>query len=158
MHRMKCLTCGTERTNDEVNNWGERRPFLIFSDGGGQSYWPCPTCSHYGLTPIPVKEPAMTFPNLTRTAAALAAFDAAHGPRDPGYGSPLAEAVGVAYGLDTADRNDPETCAACVRPGPRKPLGGDADLSFVRRMVRTFLEQVALSEEIVAEVLAEETD
>ena len=80
----------------------------------------------------------LPFPDLTRTVAALETFDAAHGPHDSGYGSPLAKAVGVAYGLDTADRNDPEVCAACVRPGPREPRGGEADLSFVRRMVRGF--------------------
>ena len=75
-------------------------------------------------------------PDLTRTAEALAAFDAVHGPHDPGHDTELARAVGVAFGLDTADRNDPETCAVLVRPGPREPRGGDADLSFVRRMVR----------------------
>lgn len=79
--------------------------------------------------------------NLQRTADALVAFDAAHGPRDPGFDSPLAKAVGVAYGLDTADINDPETCAACVRPGAREPLGGEADLSFVRRMVKHWRSQ-----------------
>jgi hypothetical protein len=84
----------------------------------------------------------MPLPNLNRTVAALAAFDAVHGPHDPGLFSPLAEAVGVAYGLDTADRNNPDDCAALVRPGPREPRGGEADLSFVRRMVRTFNEQV----------------
>lgn len=83
----------------------------------------------------------LPFPNLTRTAAALAAFDAAHGPHDPGFDSPLAEAVGVAYGIDTADRNNSDDCAALIRPGPREPLGGDADLSFVRRMVRAFKEE-----------------
>lgn len=81
-----------------------------------------------------------SFPDLSRTSKALEAFDAVHGPQDPGHGSSLAEAVGVAYGLDTADRNDPETCRATVRPGAREPLGGDADLSFVRQMVRTFRE------------------
>jgi len=82
----------------------------------------------------------MGFPDLTRTAAALAAFDAAHGPHDPGFDSPLAAAVGDAFALDTADRNDPAT-AATVRPGPRVPRGGDADLSFVRRLVRDFQNQ-----------------
>lgn len=77
----------------------------------------------------------MRFPDLTRTAAALAAFDAAHGPHDSGYGTDLAKAVGEAFALDTADRNDPST-AKMVRPGPRVPRGGDADLSFVRRLVR----------------------
>ena len=77
----------------------------------------------------------LPFPDLTRTAAALEAFDAAHGPQDPGD---LAKAVGVAFGLDTSDRNNAEDCAALVHPGAREPLGGDADLSFVRKMVRAW--------------------
>jgi len=68
-------------------------------------------------------------PDLSRTAAALDAYDA-----DPTEEN--ARAVGAAFGLDTADRSDPDVCAALVRPGPRHPLGGDADLPFVRRMVR----------------------
>lgn len=46
----------------------------------------------------------------------------------------LGEAVGVAFGLDTSDRNNPETCRQCVRPGPAVPSPG-AELSFVRRML-----------------------
>lgn len=30
----------------------------------------------------------------------------------------LAQAVGEAFGLDTADRNNLDTCRSCVRPGP----------------------------------------
>jgi hypothetical protein len=71
--------------------------------------------------------------DLTRTAEALRRYDAAEDKTDA-----LAEAVGIAYGLDTADRNDPETCRTCIRPGLPNPPGGDADLSFVRRMVRQF--------------------
>ena len=29
----------------------------------------------------------------------------------------LGEAVGIAFGLDTADRNSMDTCKRCVRPG-----------------------------------------
>jgi len=75
-------------------------------------------------------------PDLTRTSEALAAFDAVMEPYDSGYGTDLAKAVGVAFGLDTADRNNQDDCAALIRPGPREPQGGEADLSFVRRMVR----------------------
>jgi len=46
----------------------------------------------------------------------------------------LAKAVGHAYGLDTADRNDMDTCEGCVRPGPAVP-GPGCEISFVRRMV-----------------------
>lgn len=49
----------------------------------------------------------------------------------------LGAIVGTAYGLDTADRNDPATCARCVRPGPRMPQPG-AELSFVRRMLALY--------------------
>lgn len=87
-------------------------------------------------------------PNLSRTIAALKAYDEA----DEGFAThshamsdeeadamfqrleKLGEAVGAAYGLDTADRNDPKTCAALIRPGPRVPPVG-SELSFVRRMV-----------------------
>lgn len=52
--------------------------------------------------------------------------------------------VGATYGQDTADRNDPQTCARCVRAGqPVRPLN-DAAFSaetFVRRMVRQWREQ-----------------
>lgn len=108
--------------------------------------------------PLDVLELLMNFPNLTRTVAALAAFDAAHEPGDPGDpDGPLARAVGEAYGLDTIDRNNPKTCIDCVRPGAREPIGGDANLSFVRKMVRSFHEQLALSNEVISEVLAEES-
>jgi hypothetical protein len=46
----------------------------------------------------------------------------------------LGEAVGIAFGLDTADRNSLETCRGCIRPGHRIPGPGE-ELSFVRRMV-----------------------
>jgi hypothetical protein len=74
-------------------------------------------------------------PNLSRTATALAAYDEMHARIVPMETNAeamayfeeldrLAEAVGKAYGLDTSDRNDYETCLQYVRPGP-----------FVRRMV-----------------------
>lgn len=46
----------------------------------------------------------------------------------------LDEAVGIAFGEDTRDRNNPETCRQCVRPGPKEPSPG-FELSFVRRLV-----------------------
>lgn len=74
--------------------------------------------------------------DLRRTRDALDAFDASDEDwRDDG---PLGRAVGVAFGLDTADRNDPEVCAALIRPGPRGVRPGNSDVSFVRRMVRKY--------------------
>ena len=87
--------------------------------------------------------------SLTRTRAAVAEFDrmapildaqmreaptntevlAAVAEEDR-----LGEAVGIAFGLDTAGLNNPETCRKCVRPGPATPSPG-AELSFVRRML-----------------------
>lgn len=71
--------------------------------------------------------------DLTRTAEALRRYDEADDKTDE-----LAEAVGIAYGLDTAHVNDFETCRACIRPGHPNPPGGDEDLSFVRRLVRQY--------------------
>ena len=45
----------------------------------------------------------------------------------------LGKAVGAAFGEETKDRNDPKTCEALVRPGPKVP-GPGFELSFVRRM------------------------
>ena len=49
----------------------------------------------------------------------------------------LAENVGIAFGYDTADRNNFETCKECVRPEQKNPTPS-AELSFVRRMVKNF--------------------
>jgi hypothetical protein len=79
--------------------------------------------------------------DLSRTKAALEAFDAhaaEHGFRRDGK---LAEAVGEAFGMDTAGLNDLATCKACVRPGKLLPAG-HPDESFVRRMVRAWEQQV----------------
>lgn len=46
----------------------------------------------------------------------------------------LAEAVGLAYGQDTAKINNVDTCRMCIRPGHKVP-GPGCELSFVRRMV-----------------------
>jgi len=45
----ECETCGATRSNDERNKQGELRPFLIFANGTGQSYWPCKRCSSYAV-------------------------------------------------------------------------------------------------------------
>ncbi len=85
--------------------------------------------------------------NLARTKAAIEAFDTETAQPMPEDFSEawrklnredqLAEAVGEAFGLDTADRNDPATCKVCVRPG--KPTAADhPDEPFVRRMVRLY--------------------
>ncbi len=77
--------------------------------------------------------------NLDRTRAAIAAYDAKWGDNyDPSQGCPLAVAVGEAFGLDTADRNDPATCKALIRPSSRTPRPGETDVSFVRRMCRDY--------------------
>jgi hypothetical protein len=47
--------------------------------------------------------------------------------------------VGVAYGEDTKDRNDPRACAE-LRAGPPVPSPG-CELSFVRRMVSLWRER-----------------
>ena len=91
-------------------------------------------------------------PDLTRTAKALDAFDAA----DAAYKAldvattpnatliakldaldELAADVGAAFGLDTADRNNVDDCVALVRPCSKGNAGGE---SFVRRMVRQWRE------------------
>lgn len=46
----------------------------------------------------------------------------------------LERAVGEAFGEDTKDRNNPQTCAEVIRAGPPSPSPG-SELSFVRRMV-----------------------
>lgn len=48
--------------------------------------------------------------------------------------------VGLQFGLETADRNNPITCYKQVRPGGREPSAGERDVSFVRRMVRDYEE------------------
>lgn len=79
-------------------------------------------------------------PDLTRTEAALSEYDAfdrdfkAEGSQAEVIAAfdqleSKARAVGHAFGLDTADRNNLLTCERCVRPGF---AGSD---SFVRRMV-----------------------
>lgn len=93
-------------------------------------------------------------PDLTRTAQALAAYDAF----DVRYEETvekltpsealamldelerLGAAVGRAFGQDTVDRNNPDTCADLVRPGPRNPGAGSRP-SFVRRMVAQWKER-----------------
>ena len=102
---------------------------------------------------------ATNLPDLSRTEAALAEYDAA-GPRiaemfatattnaeveaAAAEEERLGAAVGEAFGLDTADRNNLETCKRCVRPGPAVPAPG-AGVSFVRRMVAKWLAQKAVS-------------
>ncbi len=74
--------------------------------------------------------------DMSRTQAAIDAYDAKWGDEyDPYQLCPLAKAVGVAFGLDTADRNNKADCARLIRPGPRAPQPG-CELSFVRRMCR----------------------
>ncbi len=102
--------------------------------------------------------PVQKLPDLSRTARALARYDALEDELDTDAGADLAlenparhsnqlerldalgRAVGVAFGEDTKDRNDPETCAGVVRPGPAVPRPG-CELSFVRRMGAQWREQ-----------------
>jgi hypothetical protein len=94
-------------------------------------------------------------PDLSRTAAAINAYDQAvavyeaYASKHPNDAEDehlyknvesCEATVGAAYGEDTKDRNDPETCAKLVRPGPKEPSPGE-ELSFVRRMVAKWKEQ-----------------
>jgi hypothetical protein len=84
--------------------------------------------------------PFPVWPDLSRTEAAIKAFDASDEHwMDNG---PLGRAVGEAFGLDTIDRNNPEDCAHLIRPGPPEPPLGDRDVSFVRRCVRAWRQEV----------------
>lgn len=97
---------------------------------------------------------ANDLPDLSRTAAALEAYDCVEAEIDridsrttAAEAARLLErirkagaAVGAAYGRDTADRNDLATCADHVRPGPSTPAPGSVP-SFVRRMVSRWREQ-----------------
>jgi len=75
-------------------------------------------------------------PDLSRTAAALALYDAAGAELDRcdaltdamvEHVDTARRRVAIAYGLDTADRNNPADCAASLT----HPSG----LRFIRRMV-----------------------
>ena len=90
-------------------------------------------------------------PDLSRTAMAIEEYDKYHDkfkvmPTDRNLGKAvgklerLAEAVGGAFGLDTIDRNDPQTCKDHIRPGFANPPPG-YELSFVRRMIKKWKEQ-----------------
>lgn len=99
-----------------------------------------------------------TLPDLSRTAEALAVFDAAyerwdnigesivHGGLDRADSrlwdeeKALGAWVGECFGLDTADRNSVKTCVECVRPGAPVPPPG-CELSFVRRAVAEWKDQ-----------------
>jgi hypothetical protein len=83
--------------------------------------------------------------DLSRTAAAIAAYDAFDATWADGLDQDQAVAwfsqletlgmlVGVAFGHDTADRNSMDTCKRCIRPGDKTPSPG-CELSFVRRTV-----------------------
>ena len=82
-------------------------------------------------------------PSLERTRQAIAIYDRADAMLTTEYIlslptlecntalrrlETLAEAVGIAFGEDTDDRNNADTCRRLIRPG-------NSD-SFVRRMVR----------------------
>lgn len=47
----------------------------------------------------------------------------------------LGEAVGIAFGHDTADRNSMDTCRQCVRPGSKNPPAGFDNPCWIRRLV-----------------------
>ena len=80
------------------------------------------------------------WPVLARTEKALRAYDAKWGDNfDPTQDGELAVAVGEAFGLDTADRNNTADCKALVRPGSRFPRPGFPE-PFVRNLVRVWVE------------------
>ena len=88
--------------------------------------------------------------DLTRTAAALDAYDDYydnHWSKELGAAkthaeatavmkkeADLGQAVGIAFGLDTADRNSMDTCKQCVRPGTKNPPLGYQE-SWLRKIV-----------------------
>ena len=92
------------------------------------------------------KQRAFDLPDLSRTQTMLAVYDefgtaysAAKMSGEEAVAGlkkleELGEAVGMAFGMDTADRNSVETCKRSIRPGPKVP-GPGCELSFVRRMV-----------------------
>ncbi len=111
-----CPVCKTPSESRRIANGGLGRVYYMSES--------------YGLQPL---APGIErdWPDLTRTSAALEAFDASdeHWMDD----GPLCRAVGAAFAADTADRNSPDV-ADLIRPGPKTPQPG-AELSFVRRCV-----------------------
>jgi hypothetical protein len=92
-------------------------------------------------------------PDLSRTAAAIEAYDAFDATFEMMKSNEsvlawfakqeeLGQAVGLAFGLDTADRNNPDTCRQVVRPGPKVPSPG-FEKSFVRALVEQWQKQEA---------------
>ena len=94
------------------------------------------------------------FPDLSRTEAAIRLYDEqqvrlnaliesgkSNSKLEAAYDQleKLSVVVGVAYGEDTKDRNNPETCRQLIRPG-HKMLPSGYEESFVRRMVRLWRE------------------
>lgn len=90
-----------------------------------------------------------SLPDLSRTKAAIEAYDAFDAEMTTLLNDlpdqeevqqlfdqleQFGEAVGIAFGLDTADRNNLEDCKRGIRPGPKVP-GPGCEPSFVRRMV-----------------------
>jgi len=79
--------------------------------------------------------------DLPRTRDAIAAYDREWAKPTKSYAKleELGEAVGIAFGEDTKEFNNPANCRALVRPGPPIP-GPGFELSFVRRMVKRWVE------------------
>jgi hypothetical protein len=108
---------------------------------------PCAECVE-GIDCTSKKVPLDTLPDLSRTAQAIREYDAYKIDWDGtntyllkaiDKQDALAEAVGIAFGLDTADRNSMDTCRRFIRPGFAVPAPG-YELSFVRRMVALWKE------------------
>jgi len=80
--------------------------------------------------------------DLSRTAEAVEVYDALDAaPYTPSWLESLVaaeRAVGVAFGLDTVELNDPAECAKLL-PGPADP--GAAGLSFIRRCLQDWQAQ-----------------
>ena len=85
-------------------------------------------------------------PDLARTSAALDAYDELdasldfskinHSQAEAAFAKieKAAEAVGIAFGEDTKDRNNPDDCRKLIRPGHKVP-GPGYELSAVRKWV-----------------------
>lgn len=149
-----CESCAQrDRTNLEENDFPCTRVHLYFRTprhNGGNIEAPALvryTDGRATWEECPAYRPDSDLPDMSRTAKALEHYDhlnVALKDDTTQKGNQLvmdaARDVGVAFGEDTKDRNDPQVCADLIRPGPKVP-GPGAELSFVRRMVKLWRER-----------------
>lgn len=147
-----CEYCGKTGEPEEACDCPERVVCEKAGERGHTMCGTCPTCSVPRFQGCYCNRETMTeLPTLAKTEAAILAYDAhdeictVDNVEDLPRGAAtkmfderarLAREVGVAFGEETKDRNDPQTCTDLIRPGPSTPPLGETDVSFVRRMVR----------------------